>query len=103
MAGHGLAHGIESNGTLLGADSMATPHRRTATRVRDGRVQKKQNWAPDRQDYLALPQDEIRIYRRDPGKGYRHLVTVEQLRAFLDMLPDWEEAAIGVDAIVLNA
>jgi hypothetical protein len=82
---------------------MPQPHRRTATRVRDGRVQKKQNWGPDRHDYFALQQDEIRIDRRDPGKGYRHLVTVEQLRAFIRLLPEWEELAIGLDAIVLDA
>ena len=82
---------------------MAKPHRRTATRVRDGRVQKKQNWALDRHDYFALQQDEIRIDRRNPGKGYRHLVTVEQLRAFIRLLPEWDELAIGLDAIVLDA
>jgi hypothetical protein len=81
---------------------MARPHRRTATRVRDGRVQKKQNWAVDRHDYLALRQDEIRIDRRDPGRGCRHLVTVEQLRAFIGLLPDWDEIAVGLDAIVLD-
>jgi hypothetical protein len=45
----------------------ATPHRRTATRVRGGRVQKKQNWAVDRGDYRVLRQDEIRLDRANPG------------------------------------
>ena len=70
--------------------------------MRDGRVQKKQNWALDRHDYRSLRQDEIRIDRRDPGEGHRHLVTVEQLRAFIGLLPDWDEVAIGLDAIVLE-
>jgi hypothetical protein len=81
---------------------MAKHHRRTATRVRDGRVQKKQNWVLDLDDYFAWQQDEIRIDRRDPGKGHRHLVTVDQLRAFIGLLPDWDEIAVGLDAIVLD-
>jgi hypothetical protein len=76
--------------------------RRTATRVRDGRVQKKNNWAPDRGDYFARSQDEIRLDRRHPGPGGRHVVTISQLRRFLALLPDWDDIAIGLDAIVLD-
>jgi hypothetical protein len=82
---------------------MPRLNRRTATRVRDGRVQKKNNWRPDRGDYRAVPQDEIRLERRRPAEGHRHLVTVAQLRAFLGLLPDWEEAAIGLRAVVLDS
>lgn len=45
--------------------------RRTATRVKDGRVQKKNNWAPARDDYRALPQGVFEsllpAYGRDFG------------------------------------
>ena len=68
-------------------------------RVRDGRVAKKNSWSPDTGDYYALPQSEIRIERTDPGRGYRHVVNVAQLRCFLGMLPDWEDLAIGLEAI----
>lgn len=78
------------------------PHRRTATRVKDGRVQKKNNWAPAERSIHATTQDEIHIERRDPGDGYRHLVTVAQLREFIRLLPDWDELAVGLDAIVLD-
>lgn len=81
---------------------MPTLNRRTATRVRDGRVQKKNNWRPDRRDLFAIPQSEIQLERRTPGDGARHLITIRQLRAFLALLPDWEEVAIGLDAIVLD-
>jgi hypothetical protein len=37
---------------------------------------------------------------RPPGSP--HLVTVEQLRAFMGLLPDWDEIAVGLDAIVLD-
>jgi hypothetical protein len=72
-------------------------------KVRDGRVQKKNNWRLDRDDYFAVPQAEIRIDRRDPAWGCRHLITVAQLRAFLDLLPDWDEIAVGLRAIVLDS
>ena len=41
------------------------------------------------------------IERRKPAEFHRHVVTVAQLRAFLDLLPDWEQIAVGVRAIVL--
>ena len=81
---------------------MRSGHRRSAMRVRDGRVQKKNNWALDRGDYKAWTQAEIRIDRKDPGYASRHLITVAQLREFLDLLPDWDQMTIGLDAIVLD-
>lgn len=81
---------------------MRSGNRRTATRVRDGRVQKKNNWAPDRRDYFALPQEEVRLDRRAPGPEFRHVVTIPQLRSFVALLPDWDEVAVGLDAIVLD-
>ena len=81
---------------------MRSGNRRTATRVRGGRVQKKNNWSPDRGDYFALTQDEIRLDRRQPGRGFRHLITIAQLRSFISLLPDWDEVAAGLQAIVLD-
>jgi hypothetical protein len=68
-------------------------------RVRDGRVLKKNNWVPDHKDYYARRQSEIQIERTHPGPGYRHVVTVAQLRRFLEILPDWDELAVGLEAI----
>lgn len=82
---------------------MRSGNRRTATRVRDGRVRKKNNWRADRRDYFALPQDEVRLDRRAPGPGFRHVLTVAHVREFIGLLPDWEEIAVGLDAIVLDA
>lgn len=80
---------------------MARMNRRTTPRVRDGRVQKKHNWRPAEGRLLARSPDEIRLERRRPAEGHRHLVTVAHLRTCLPMLPDWEEAAKGLRAIVL--
>jgi hypothetical protein len=70
-------------------------------RVRVGRVAKKNNWTPDHKDYYARPQSEIQIERTDPGPGYRHVVTVAQLRRFIEILPDWDELAVGLEAIAI--
>ena len=72
-------------------------------RVRDGRVAQKNNWVPDHLDYYARPQSEILIERVHPGPGYRHVVTVRQLREFLELLPDWDELAVGLRAISIYA
>jgi hypothetical protein len=77
-------------------------NRRTATKVRDGRVGKKNNWRPAADDYRAVAPGEIQLERRRPAEGRRHLVTVAQLRAFLPLLPEWDEAAIGLRAIVFD-
>jgi hypothetical protein len=82
---------------------MRRGNRKTTTRVRGGRVQKKNNWVADRRDYFAWPQDEIRLDRNDPGDGYRHVLTVPQLRKFIGLLPNWDEIAVGLDAIVLDS
>jgi hypothetical protein len=71
-------------------------------RVRDGRVQKKNNWTPDQGDYYARAQSEIRIDRRDPGIGHRHVLTIAQLRRFIALLPNWDEVAVGLKAIVID-
>jgi hypothetical protein len=80
---------------------MPPIHRRSAMRVRDGIVKKKNNWAPDPGDYYARPQREIMIERVHPGAGYRHVLTVAHLRRFLELLPDWEDLAVGLRAISL--
>jgi hypothetical protein len=81
---------------------MRSQPRRNALRTRDGRVRKKNNWTADRGDYFAWPQTEIRLARKRPGPGYKHVVTIRQLREFIKLLPDWDKVAVGLDAIVLD-
>ena len=76
--------------------------RRTAPKVKDGQVQYKNNWTRDRDDYHAWRQSEIKLDRRPPGDGYRHLLTIDQLRRAIALLPGWEEMAGGLDAVVLD-
>lgn len=81
---------------------MRSGHRKSAMRVKRGRVQKKNNWDADRRDYFAWSQEEIRLDRKDPGDGYRHVVTIPELRKFIGLLPEWDEIAVGLDAVVLD-
>jgi hypothetical protein len=41
------------------------------------------------------------IDRLRPGKGYKHYLTISEIRRFIGILPDWAELSIGLDAIVL--
>lgn len=81
---------------------MRRTHRRTATRVVGGRVLRKNNWTPASGDFYALDQADVELDRRSPGKNYRHLVSIAQLREFIKLLPQWETVAIGLNAIVLD-
>jgi len=68
--------------------------RRTALKVKDGRVQRKNR------STLSTHQ-RIVIMRRSPGRGFRHVVTKEDLQAFLDIIPGWEKYSAGLERIVL--
>jgi hypothetical protein len=78
-------------------------NRRGALRVRDGRVQRKNNWVEDKADYHVWRQPEVRLDRRAPGAGYRHVLTIAQLRRFIALLPQWDAMSTDLDAIVLDA
>src|SRR4051794_18988367 len=82
---------------------MIQLNRRSAMKVRNGRVLKKNNWQLDARDYRALSQAEVRLDRRRHPEGSRHLITIAQLRKLITLLPDWGEVAIGLAAIVLDS
>src|ERR1041384_1374400 len=81
--------------------AMQRGNRRSALRVVGGRVQKKNNW--DRSfDYYSAPDPRlIVIDRKRPGVGYRHVLSKKDIHRFLELLPDWNELAVGLNAIVL--
>ena len=97
------ARGVPSSPVWLGSGATMQINRRSAMKVRDGRVLKKNNWRLDPGDYRVPPQDEIRLDRRRPPDGSRHLITIAQLRKFIALLPDWDEVAVGLDAILLDS
>ena len=74
--------------------------RRQSPGVKNGRVQKKNNWEVS-PDYYSHPQRELVIDRQRPGAGYRHVLMQRDVERFIEMLPDWDEMSRGLDAIVL--
>lgn len=79
---------------------MRGHNRKTTPKVKDGRVQKKNNWA-ETPSYWNTPQSVPVLDRERPGKGFRHLVRKDDLVGFISILPDWEELARGLDAVLL--
>jgi hypothetical protein len=77
-------------------------HRKRSLRVFDGKVDFNNYWGVDLGDYRTHIQSEVHIHRRDPGPGRRHLLTVAHIREFTELLPDWDEIADALDAIVLD-
>jgi hypothetical protein len=81
---------------------MRQTNRRSAMRVRDGRVLPKNITRSSAHVRRALRPHEIRLERRRPNELNRHLISIADLRAFLPLLPDWEEVAVGLEAIILD-
>jgi hypothetical protein len=75
--------------------------RKTTPKVKAGRVQKKNNWAPAHDDYYQVEQWLPIIDRKRPGAGYRHLLRRQHIVDFIGLLQDWDELSEGLDAIVL--
>jgi hypothetical protein len=76
--------------------------RKTTPRVRDGRVQKKNNWSPQ-PDSVYFAGTAVAFLRRRPGAGYRHLLRRTDIERFIALLPDWDELAAGLDVVILDA
>jgi len=81
---------------------MFRGNRRTALKVRNGTVQRKNRRART-PHYLNDDMPELVIDRRRPGRGYRHVANKEDVRRFLHILPEWPVLRIGLNAVVLDA
>jgi len=79
---------------------MRQMNRKSAPRVSQGRVQKKNNieWTAS---YYDTPPPSLTIDRQRPGAGYRHVLKQRDIEAFIALLPDWAELSRGLNAIVL--
>ena len=75
--------------------------RKTAPKVRGGKVQRKSRHQPT-PNYYNTPQDIPVLDRQRPGKDHCHLIRKRHLIDFISILPDWEELSQGLDAIVLG-
>ena len=54
-------------------------NRRTATKVKDGRVQRKNRHRPTGHDGYVLD-------RESPGRGFRHVLSKRDVQAFIDSI-----------------
>lgn len=75
-------------------------NRKTAPKVRDGTVQRKNRWEMPA-NYYNTPQGELVFDRERPGHGYKHLLRLDDVRRFLGVLPMWDELSDGLNAVVL--
>ncbi len=78
---------------------MRTP-RKTTPKVKNGKVQKKNRHEPT-ENYWNTRQDELQIDIEKPGKGYKHFLKKRDIIKFLQLLPNWEELNVELDAVIL--
>jgi hypothetical protein len=75
---------------------------RQTPRVRDGRVQKKHRWDYYYNEYdVPAGGQPIPIFHEQAIRGMRHVLTEEDIRTFIGIIPDWPECSIGLKCIVL--
>lgn len=79
---------------------MRRSQRKTGTKVRDGKVTRK-NRTELSNHYSQVRQSETVIDRLRPGEGFKHYLTIADVRTFIELLPNWNELSTGLDAIVL--
>ena len=76
-------------------------YRRTAPKVRNGKVLKKNNWQQS-PDMFYTVQDEILVERERAGKGYKHLIRKQDVYNMFELIPEWEKVSIGLDGVLLG-
>lgn len=77
---------------------------RQTPRVKDGAVQKKHRWDYYTREYEVREGDgELPIIRVPASRGCRHLVSEDELRRFLTIIPDWELYSLGLRGLVLGS
>jgi hypothetical protein len=69
-------------------------NRRTATKVKDGRVQRKNRHRPTGHDGYILD-------RESAGRGFHHVISKRDVQAFIDIIPEWERFSERLERIVL--
>lgn len=74
--------------------------RKTATKIKDGRVSNK-NRNTKTPNYWNAYLDDIQIDIENPGKGYKHFLKKRDIKQFLEILPNREEIDIELNAVLL--
>src|SRR5665213_2548660 len=71
-----------------------TFNRRTATKVKDGRVQRKNRHRPTGHEGYVLD-------RESPGRGFRHVLSKRDVQAFIEIVPEWHRCSERLERVVL--
>lgn len=79
---------------------MNTP-RKSAPKVRDGKVQKKNRW--ELSPHYTINQGKPEIAREKPGPKAKHFLRIADIETFIGLLPNWDTLSVGLKAIVLSA
>lgn len=48
------------------------------------------------------PTGRCAIERKRPGRGFRHVVTQDEVYQFLQIIPNWTEYAVGLERVLLD-
>lgn len=75
-------------------------YRKTTPKVKDGRVQKKNNHKRT-PNYWNTRLKDLQIDIEKPGKGYKHFLKKRDIIRFLALLPHHEELKVELDAVIL--
>jgi len=70
--------------------------RKVSPKVRDGKVQKKNNHRPTAALGYVLA-------RESPSKGCRHLVTKRDVHLLTNIIPNWRSLSEGIESIILTS
>ena len=76
-------------------------NRKTTPKVAGGKPLRKNNHKLT-PNYWNTQQEIIQIDEQKPGKGYKHFLKKKDILKFLEIIPNWEELSIDLDAIVLE-
>lgn len=76
-------------------------NRKSAPGVRRGQVQRK-NRSAHTPYFPEVPGQGPAIVRQRPGDGYRHLLRVADVQAFVELIPGWPELSRGLRAVLLT-
>ena len=77
-------------------------NRRSTPKVIDGQVQKK-NRHRLTPNYWNTVQDLLVVDKERAGRGYKHLLSKSDIYEFIEIVPEWDRLAEGLDAILLAA
>ncbi len=81
---------------------MRTQRRKSAPKVRNGKVQKKNRWQRTQNCYNVYQPEPV-IDRRRPGKDHRHVVSKRDMERFIRLIPEWDKIAVGLDVIIIDS